>query len=897
MTSFLKSVTQSLIERAGWEGLHEYTIVYPMHRAGLYLKQYIREQMQAEDVRIPVILPRMITIDELVDSYSEPGSSEEIRSVCMLYSCYRKHVADPMPLDAFYGWGVQLMSDFSNADMALMDVEKMMEYTSDAAQLDELAIDDDTRSRLLRLLGSEGEDRSVQRYFHALWQALPSIYRDFAEKQSEENVGTKGARYRWVIEHFQQIQPIISQRKYVFVGFNYLLRAEREIMRLLKPQSLYYFDYDKDFHLDDGVYQFIRENMVEFPAENVVSAASGRDEGDGAVSDRNKGNLTAIVCQSNEAQAQYVNKWLQEHYHPGETTGIIIADESMLEPVIYALPDGEQYSHANITKGYPLRNTPVYTETIRWMRAVKDVNAVNDRGTACGRDQSNEMFSTILQQLSQSLQEWHRAQERGEDESWQQVLADEAYYQTQTIVAQMRVLCEEGWLSEVKELRTLRNLLRRKLESVSIPFHGEPITDIQIMGVLETRLLDFDNLLILNVEEGVVPNTGTDKSFLPYDLRKAHRMQTKDEEAKIYAYNFFRLLRRAKHVTLTFSEAQTQMGKKTMSRFLMQILSSPGYQVKRVRLTESGVTGELPPFIPTFFDCKTLTPSSISAYIECPRKFYLRDMLGLQEAETDSVLLTMAEIGSLIHGCLQAIYTQPADNEDWNAAMDMAYQGLNDSYKKHNPNGTKVYLRSEHEIENEIVIRMAKGLKQMDKHWDSVEVREMEKGHYVTMQVERDSCTKTVSVGGKIDRLDVVTKGGKSILRVVDYKTGKYKQDKLQALSLEELFTDKEKAYMLQALIYCAVLTEKGNLQHPLMPELLFARHTDSEGQFVIGEGEQIQTVEDYESQLAGEFKTRLLDKIADICFDKEYNPIDEETCSKSFCSFHEICGRVKTQY
>ena len=169
---------------------------------------------------------------------------------------------------------------------------------------------------------------------------------------------------------------------------------------------------------------------------------------------------------------------------------------------------------------------------------------------------------------------------------WQELLILESEYQTRKIISQMRQLAAGGLGDIPFTLKLLRLLMRRTMEAVTMPFHGEPVTDIQVMGVLETRLMDFDALLLLNVEEGVIPQRQADSSFIPYYLRKAYHMQTSDERATVYAYNFFRLLSRTEHATLLYSDVESLDGGKGMSRFIMQMLYSPEFEVDRMTMIE-----------------------------------------------------------------------------------------------------------------------------------------------------------------------------------------------------------------------------------------------------------------------------------------------------------------------
>lgn len=867
-----------LIQRLGIQGLEQVTMVFPMQRAGLFVKQCLSDYVLRSDGDIPMVLPRFTTIDALADSLCDLQSDDEIASVCALYQIYRKHTQHTLPLDAFYGWGVQLLSDFSSADMALLDVDRLMHYTSDAAQLEHLLLDEATRQRLEHLLHDTGDAHSVRDYFTSLWQALPAIYEDFHALHLHAGVGTRGERTRWVIEHFsdQSVQQRILGRTFVFVGFNYLLAAERRLMQLLRDDAaaLFYWDYNPDFHLDPEVYRFLLDHIAEFG--NALPAAAA------TVS---VPHTTAIACQSASAQAQYVRDWLLQHHHEGDQTAVVIADESLLQAVVYALPDAQQLpARINITKGYPLRATHLFADTMALFE----------------QHQSSDIAS-VLPEVISHLEQHYRALQQPEHDSWQAVLLSESYYQIQLVLRQLWVLYQQNdFLRQcLGEYRVLRNLVRRKLEMVTIPFHGEPLTDIQIIGVLETRLLDFDHVLILNVEEDIVPAKAADRSFLPFDLRREYSMATREEEARIYAYNFFRLMRRAHDVTLCFSDSFTELGKRTMSRFLMQIFCAPDWPVQRLRLGESaGVeTFALAHtcFQPTDVFPNHLSPSSLSDYIECPRQFYLKHICGISESAVDQVMLPPNILGSLVHSVLCAVYRSVGSvltaealrsclqsKQRLSMELDAAYAALNDAR----------WVRADHEAENHVILTMVQNVLRQDIELCPVSLLGLEQ----PVHADIPTSMGTVRLVGIADRIDQLGHGDDAVVRIVDYKTGSYKAEKMCFAAWEELFdpvSGPNHRYALQTLIYCAMVTAE-QLPYaslPLSPELIYPRAIHASRNIF----HQGQPVLRYQA-LAADFLPHLYSLVDTIRRQSvpgaEFLPCDEKVCAQSYCPFRLLCGR-----
>lgn len=879
MKTFLNTVVDDLIRRYGRSGLGEVTMVFPMQRAGLFVRQYLLENMRASGDKTPIVLPQFTTIDALSDSLSELGSEDEIVSICRLYAAYCSHTKEHLPLDVFYGWGMQLMSDFSNSDMACTDVSKLMAYTADAAQLDMLELEDETRERLRHLLGERGDEHSVRRYYISLWESLPAVYEQFCASQQTDYVGTRGARMKWVTEHFdsERVQSRIAGRTFVFVGFNYLLNAERRLMELLREhaRTLFYWDYDPAFHLDESLYKFLKDDISRL-------GSAMPDEAVATCSD-----IEAVACQSSSAEASYVHDWLIKNHHKGEKTAIVLADESMLQQVIYSLPqtaDNSVFRRINVTKGYPLRLTHIFAElTDELEKPVYETLAPDE----------------MLSRLASCLENRYRHEVKSEEDSWQQVLQDEAYYQTQVELRRLRALFDSNTLvqQEIESSRLLRNLIRRRLESVSIPFHGEPITDIQVIGVLETRLLDFDNVLILNVEEGVVPNTSVDRSFIPYDMRKAYGMQTRDEESKIYGYNFFRLLRRAKKVTMTFSEASTDMGQKTMSRFLMQMLSSRDYHLRRMRVAESSETAPLEigetAIRPGEQFPAHLSPSSIGDYIECPREFYLKHIRRVSEPDEESVLFNQKIFGNMVHSTLENYY-RSGMKLTLSEALDKAYETQNEEYNKHHPHSEPdPYQRNLHESENHVILTMAEAVRKKDLEQKSTVLLMEEKFTKILHPDGGD-----VELQSKVDRMDVLMENGREVLRIADYKTGKYDVAKLSFNTVDELFEDSKKRYALQTLIYCSVVrSSKKNPRPklPLVPELIYPGNI-SANTHLWANGVELTS---YEGELAETFEEKLLAMVSKIKNQTVFPAVEAKKCEDShcYCPFHQLCGRKKKDF
>jgi CRISPR/Cas system-associated exonuclease Cas4 (RecB family) len=472
--------------------------------------------------------------------------------------------------------------------------------------------------------------------------------------------------------------------------------------------------------------------------------------------------------------------------------------------------------------------------------------------------------------------------------TWHELLQGESLYQSHAALIRLfDSLQTESIFGEITNLRTLRLLVRRYLESLSFPFHGEPLTEIQVTGMLETRALDFDNLLLLNVEEGIVPNAVSDRSYIPFYLRKYYGLQTHEEATDVYAYNFFRLLHRAENVTILFTSTEQAKTRKSMSRFIRQMMMSGDFSVRRMLLTEKNalMNKELPLFDPArpnmmsvlhkdsrgnlcYEDGKPyrISPSAISTADECSMKFYLQYVLGIKEPEEETQMYSPAEIGDLMHNTIQVIYEslgfrgqpfemtpsllQTIDDKAIEEALIKAEKKLGERYNS-----------ILHPIETNVVRRYVKQIIAADlqlAQTQGLTLLAQERLYYMPLDLGE---TGIIQVGGRIDRVDRV--GG--VPRIVDYKSGR----KL------------EKKYKQQTAIY-SVVWKNNNSQSQAEPL----------EQVIYFPGFKVDKV--VTSLPLDNAVPDLQEKVTAIL---SAAPVKKEGNCKSYCPFLGICNKKPEQY
>ena len=835
MDSFLRHTAKAIIARLNWQQLSHTTLVLPSHRAGLVLKNELL-QLQRDQNQKAIWAPDVKTLQQLQDALSPLYTEDELMTIVRLYRIYRNNPDESnelLSLDQFYTWGRQMIADFTNVD-ASMHASEVDNFFDNTTQI------------------NAAEKESIKAQYEVLWRNIHTFYTALRSEMEAEQKGYPGMRQRAVIERWEEpyIQEQIAGRTYVFVGFNYLLPVERELMTLLRDagQALFFWDFVPDFETNTKAFSFAQQN----------SQILGRQDDSQSAQPTFPKPITVLSCVSKEAQAQYVHRWLQENYtQKGQKVGVVICDETMLESVIYTLPaitlEGEdQPEPINITKGFPLRHTDVYARVLSWLYDRK-------RG-----DAEQDVTAQIIDDLEQSLVngEWSMVNDDNQETmTWQELLILESEYQVRKVLNQMRQLVRQGLGDIPFSLKLLRLLIRRIMENITMPFHGEPVTDIQVMGVLETRLLDFDRLLLLNVEEGVVPQTQADSSFIPYYLRKAYSMQTSDERATVYAYNFFRLLSRAGHSTLLFTSTDAA-NSKGMSRFIMQMLVSDRFQVTKGQLKEQSAIEPIDEarlntsgtsLLDTLHVAKgrvmgandkpySLSPSALNTYLTCPRLFCFTYIQGVRQPDEDEKIFGAATIGTFVHNAMQYLYETHLgcfndkkvtispddidrilqDEKKVDEAMIHAYAKANKQWEVHHPGEQEHYKAAEHRSEQSTIRTYIQNILERDRADAALglQIYLLEADRYVDVEVPE---VGRIKMGGRIDRVDIVGGPGAQKMRIIDYKSGKFDTSKLSVREGVEVLMDKpEKGYIRQTFIYSHALMETEKETMVIEPNLYF---------------------------------------------------------------------------
>ena len=959
MESFLKLVAADLYKHTEGNLAHT-AVVFPNKRAGLFFNEYLAQESES-----PIWSPAYVSISELFRSLSPWEVGDPVKLVCELYKIFRWETQSTETLDDFYFWGEMLISDFDDADKNRVDTDKLFSNLQDLRNImdDYTFIDDEQEEAIRQFFQNFSIERrtALKERFISLWNVLGNIYKGFRESLASQNIAYEGMMYRHVIEHLDVDK--LPYEKYVFVGFNVLNKVEHTLFTQLKDagKAVFYWDYDELYMKENRqavtheAGEFIRRNLRDFP-----SPLSGE-----LFKNLSKPKEVHYIASSTEnAQARYLPQWIRNNLTtPEKETAVVLCNEALLQPVLHSLP--AEVKHVNITMGFPLSQTPVYSFLIALLELhTHGFNFKSGRYTfqsvvtllkhpytrqltgqaellekeltrnnrfyplpgELGKDEFLTRLFTPLSgnlnlciRLSETLQQVasiYQANTSGtEDTDAFNQLYRESLFKAYTTINRFRTLIEEDELTVQSE--TFRRLLVKVLSATNIPFHGEPAIGMQVMGVLETRNLDFRHLVLLSVNEGQLPKSGGDSSFIPYNLRKAFGMTTIEHKIAVYAYYFYRLLQRAERITLMYNTSSDGLNRGEWSRFMLQFLIEWPHPITRQFLEAgqspqgtSSITVEKTPDVmrrmQSLFDVRAnpkakFSPSALNYYLDCPLKFYYRYVAGLSAPDEVSAEIDSATFGSIFHYAAEHIYKdltthgKVINKEALETLLrnEVKLQDYVDTaFKKlffNVPQNEKPEYNGVQLINSAVIARYLKQLLQNDLRYAPFTfiASEMEVDEPIDIQTPKGVIKSRI--GGIIDRMD--SKDG--TLRIVDYKTG---GDADTPPHVESLFIpDKKRSnYVFQTFLYAAIMCRKQPTMK-IAPALLYIHRAATETySLVIQMGEPRkpkEAVEDF-SKYEKEYRERLQGLLEEI-FNPEKSFTQTEIIEKcTYCDFKALCKR-----
>jgi hypothetical protein len=671
--SFLSTLAQYLISTYGTD-LSQVTVVFPNKRASLFLNE---ELVQLSDR--PLWSPAYITISDLFRSLSDLQVADPIKLVCDLHKSFVHCTGSDTSLDHFYGWGQLLLSDFDDVDKHLAPADKVFANLRDIHEFDDdTYLTQQQRDIIRKFFSNFNEDHNseLKQRFLSLWSHLGDIYHDFNARLAAQGLAYEGALYREVVTTLKDSvvsfkkQGGVLDRGSVLSSQNIPHEEERRasarLCRLLPEGRKNFWEGRDQTSVLNKEYVFAGFNLLHPVEQALIDSFGTRAKVIQDTDEETPKHIMFISATTENSQARYVATWLKENdrIQAGRKTAIVLADETLLQTVIHCLPP--EVSKVNITTGYPLSQTATaqgmgqnVLASLRWQASHEDSVVSLKKHSAREGTTSQRSALPLATGGTQELFERNNTVL-----SQTTPLEQEAQYRLYTILERLQTLIDSGDL-QVSDA-TLQRLLTQIIASTTIPFHGEPIEGIQIMGVLETRNIDFDHVLLLSCNEGNIPKGINDTSFIPYSIRKAYGLTTVDNKVAIYANYFRRLLQRAKDVTLVYNNATNDGKTGEMSRFMLQLMVESKHPIT-YRTLQTGQTPALhhpqpipktPSVMERLNSIRQISPSALSLYLRCPLRFFYQNVCGLSEYEDlDDDLIDNRLFGNIFHKSAQLLYT------------------------------------------------------------------------------------------------------------------------------------------------------------------------------------------------------------------------------------------------
>lgn len=951
-STFLEAVAKDLLQKYG-SNLSRIAVVFPNKRASLFMNEYLARLSDG-----PLWSPCYTTISDLFREKSELMVADPIKLVCDLYRSYTEITGKDETLDHFYGWGQLLLADFDDIDKNMADAHKVFANLRDIHELDDIDYLSPEQKNILKSFFHNFADDHLSKLkerFLSLWCNLEEIYRDFNQRLAAQGLAYEGALYRRVVE----AQADYEFDKYVFVGFNMLQQVEQRLFLTLKAlgKACFYWDFDHYYLANNEAGHYINGYLTQFPNELSV------DDDTYYNNFCKPKDITYISSMTESAQAHYISQWISENHRieAGAKTAIVLCDESLLQTVLHCLP--EEVKSINITTGYPLSQSPVASFVQILLRLqtyghVKNTDKYRLRDVAkilkhpYGRyisnrcldlykdlqkfnryyptrsqlaiDQGLQLLFTDIDTLgdchNQNIAQWLTAMLQYVGRKASQVndpLTQESIFRMYTIINRLEGLIASGDL-QVDKI-TFERLIAQLIQSTTVPFRGEPIEGIQIMGVLETRNLDFDHLLVLSASDNNMPKGVNDSSFIPYSIRKAYGLTTIDHKVAIYAYYFYRLLQRSQDITLTYNKATEDGQTGEMSRFMLQMMVESGHDIHHGILTPdqsvkqalSGSVIKTPDLMNKLHQLTQLSPTAINRYFYCPLTFYYNVVEGLKEPdETDEEMKDSRVFGLIFHRSAELIYQRlmqksevikQADIDDLLNHREVIEMIVDQAFKeelfKVKDNSYTPEYNGLQLINRGVVISYLRKMLVIDSCLTPFRILGLENKVETTVRFDSTDGEREIKVLGFIDRLDEITDDDQQQrIRVIDYKTGMPARKKVEEIA--ELFSDtdihtKHTNYYLQALLYALIVSHSQELNQSglaVSPALMFIQNMSDEQYdptLKLGDSLMVRAT-DYEDEFMDGLRQTLREIYdADIPFEPTK---DQKRCAN--CIYSNLCKR-----
>lgn len=929
--------------------LKELCLVVPNRRTGVFLTRYIQNELDK-----PGIGPKICTVSELFADDSVLQKGEKLQLVSILYDVFCRHTKTTETFDEFYFWGEILLSDFNDIDRYLVDAKDLFANLSDLKEIESIFdyLTEEQKKALEQFWGSMAvkDKKGFQEKYMRIWDKLYPVYIDFKKELEKRELAYAGMLDRRIAESLNEEENTFQYKNYYIVGLNALNACEKRLFEHMQKLGIaeFLWDYDqaylKDYNNEAGY--FLRQNLSAFPAPD--------DFNYNTECLNNRKTIKMVAVSSVYGQAQEIPKFFSEVKNSlkkeFDNTAIVLADETLLFSSLSAIPSTTE--KVNVTMGYPVRNSVVYGFLMLLVNLLKNKRKEADGEVAYYRyvtdllnhqllanideNQSKEFVKNLkkFNRVSVRLAEIDfsplhqlvfRLPEEVEDystyflgvlgglykhfkelESGNEMLLELSYaiYQAveklHALVHDLKTTQDRS-ISEAVYFR----LFSQYLGQVSVAFEGEPLSGMQVMGILETRCLDFENLIILGLNENKWPRKFTAPSFIPFNIRVGFGLPGIDEQDAMYAYYFYRLIQRAKNITSTYSVVKEGIGTGELSRYGYQLQYDSIHKPEMTNLDFIFANDPVAPIevksskeivarlLEKNAEDRPLSPTAINTYLNCALKFYFKYGVKLPEPDEIKEEIDGVLFGNIFHDTLEELYKpfvgkvvekNHIDNivkDKVGIAKEVSKQIAKHYLKMEAPFKKPLKLEGKTLLIYENTLTYLNQLFRIDREMAPFTIVSLEQKYKRSLSIGE----KTVFVGGNIDRVDFK----EGITRVLDYKTGNVKA--MGFKQVDELFkrdAADPKKEIVQALIYSWGLANEMP-DHKIQAAIYPLRNLFSDN-FKAEVKQNSKAF--YFEELSEEFEAELKALVSEIYSEQNVFTQTEHEKKCEYCAYRGICRR-----
>lgn len=939
MKPFLRQIAEVFYKEQG-SSISDTCFVFPSRRAGKFFIEHLK------NISYDTLLaPECLTISEFFDSLSpEYEKEDKIGLLFHLYESYKVVTGSTESFNEFIGIGEIILKDFNdldnylvNAKYIFLDIEELKRYEKENILTEEQV------KCIQKFLGLFKKDCSeYKQKTYALWCKMLEIYEHFKNKLLSEKICYDGMLHRMVVEN--EIPEHLLPQQVVFIGFNALDGATKALFNILKSKGIadFYWDYDFKYakiseDTANKAHYFTKTNLENYKSKYSLDTENFPET-----------KIHTIGCSSNIGQTKYTNTLLGELLSTEKDadksikTALILSDESLLIPMLYALPEDKS---VNITMGYPIKYTSTYNFIDLFLSLHKNYKL--DKGfsnTNTKEILSHPYLVSLCKDEIANLDRFiynnsYIPKERLVSENklmkliftpcdYNELLPklllvieylgeninidlDHECLNQAHIATNKTITLLERYPSVSIDAYTIYRIITSVLKMVNLSFIGEPLSGLQMMGMLETRCLDFDNIIITSFNEGIFPKSDIGNSLIPYSIRKPYNLPTTDHQDAIFSYNFYRLIKRASNVWLIYDTRNNNDNSTgEISRFVKQLEYLYNVSIDKKQVTHTPQICKYSDIIieksetdiadiNKYFQEIGLTPSALNEYIKCPLKFYYTYIKGIREQSEIATALDAAQLGRVFHTVMELIYTpfkgkQVTSNDLSKYTKDRIEELTNkaviftlyDLKKIEDVEKYSYQISGENKILFEIIVEMVMNMLECDKKrtpFIHISSENKYTKEYTTSQGHN------IKLKGFIDKIDETNNS----VQLIDYKTTKLNDniDATKVLNTDELvgffYEPNNKKYVKEILQMCFYnLLYKDQTNKDIETYLFLARMSFDHNNFLANT--QVILPENWEET----FKTQL-DIVVNDLVNKEKNICQtSNTKNCEYCYFAPMCRR-----